>query len=153
MNLSEIFNENAIAVNISADSKIDALKYLIKLLYNARAIDDEGEFLQDVLLREREGQTGIGDGIAIPHGKSASVKKDCIAFGKLKQPVVWESVDDKPVSVIILFAVNKNTGAETHLRMMAMVARALADEETCQRLKEVKSKEEVYLVIDGMMVL
>lgn len=153
MNLSEIFNENAIAVNISADSKIDALKHLIKLLYNARAIDDEGGFLQDVLLREKEGQTGIGDGIAIPHGKSVSVKKDCIAFGKLKRPVVWESVDDKPVSVIILFAVNKNTGAETHLRMMAMVARALADEETCQRLKEVKSKEEVYLVINGMMML
>lgn len=66
MNLSEIFNENAIAVDIPADSKIKALEYLTKLLYKDQAIGDESEFLKDVLIREGEGQTGIGDGIAIP---------------------------------------------------------------------------------------
>ena len=129
MNLSEIFNENAIAVDIPADSKMKALEYLTDLLYKDQAIGDESEFLKDVLIREGEGQTGIGDGIAIPHGKSGTVRKDCIAFGKLKQPVTWESVDGKPVSVIFLFAVNRTTDADNHLRMMAMVARFLADEE------------------------
>ena len=148
MNLSEIFNENAIAVDIPADSKIKALEYLTKLLYKDQAIGDESEFLKDVLIGEGEGQTGIGDGIAIPHGKSGTVRKDCIAFGKLKQPVTWESVDDKPVSVIFLFAVNKNTDADNHLRMMAMVARALADEEICRRIKEVETKEDVFVIIN-----
>ena len=137
MNLSEIFNENAIAVDIPADSKMKALEYLTDLLYKDQAIGDESEFLKDVLIREGEGQTGIGDGIAIPHGKSGTVRKDCIAFGKLKQPVTWESVDGKPVSVIFLFAV-----------MMAMVARSLADEDICRRIKEVATKEDVFAVIN-----
>lgn len=63
MNLSEIFNENAIAVDIPADSKMKALEYLTDLLYKDQAIGDESEFLKDVLIREGEGQTGIGDGI------------------------------------------------------------------------------------------
>ena len=74
MNLSEIFNENAIAVDIPADSKMKALEYLTDLLYKDQAIGDESEFLKDVLIREGEGQTGIGDGIAIPHGKSGTVR-------------------------------------------------------------------------------
>lgn len=57
-------------------------------------------------------------------------------------------MDDKPVSVIFLFAVNKNTDADNHLRMMAMVARALADEEICRRIKEVETKEDVFVIIN-----
>lgn len=150
MSTMEIVNKNAIAVELEAKDKRQAITGLARLLLADGAIEDEEAFVDDVFLREQEGQTGIGDGIAIPHGKSQCVKKNCVAVGKLKTPLEWETVDGEPVSVIFLFAVQKDAPAEAHLRMMASVARALAHEDTCRCLKKAQTREEIINIVDQM---
>lgn len=99
--------------------------------------------MKDVLGREEVSTTGIGNGIAIPHGKSANVSETSVAVAKLKNEVEWQSVDDKPVKFIVLLAVNENDRTGVHVKLLSQMARKLASEETCKRLLEAKSGEEI----------
>ena len=127
--IADVINPNLIKMEMGANSKEEAITELSELLYENLA-----GFTQDVFARETEGMTGIGHGLAIPHGKSDSVKKTSLVIGKTKRPLEWESIDEAPVQVIILFAV-KNTDANTmHIKLLQKVAMLLADESFIDRL-------------------
>lgn len=147
MNFLDIINQNAIDINFDAKDKQEALRHLAELLEQDGAITDAEQFLEDVFLREAEGQTGIGDCVAIPHGKSEVVKKNCVAVGKLRSPIQWESIDEQPVRLVILFAVQAQSPAKEHLSMMAAVARLLAREDVCNRLINVGSQQELLHIL------
>lgn len=144
MQLTDILHKDCIAVGLAAANKEDALYHLAQLLKIHGAVGDLPAFLADVTTRELQGPTGIGDGIAIPHGKSDAVIRNCIAIGKLHTPIAWESIDGEPVRVIILFAVQKSSGADAHVRMMARVAGALADEDICTRMREAANRDQLF---------
>ena len=99
--------------------------------------------MNDVLTRESISTTGIGNGIAIPHGKSANVLETTVAIGRCEKQLEWESVDDKPVNFIVLLAVNENDRTGVHVRLLSQMARKLASEETCRRLVDAKTAEEI----------
>ena len=104
MNVSEVLKKERIALDLEAKSKEEALAALTELLYKSGVLADRDGFMKDVLGREEVSTTGIGNGIAIPHGKSANVSETSVAVAKLKNEVEWQSVDDKPVKFIVLLA-------------------------------------------------
>ncbi len=141
--LSEIINWNAVEVNLEAKDKAEVIGKLSELLLKDGSITSKEAFETDVYLREKEGRTGIGNGIAIPHGKSGAVIKTCIAVAVLKNGIPWETIDGKDVKVVILFAVNANEAGSAHVKLMAQVARLIAREEFCQALAQSTSKEDL----------
>lgn len=147
INLNELMNEHTINLNLQADSKQSALSQLVDLLVSEQAVSSKEGFLQDVYEREAQGQTGIGSSIAIPHGKSESVTKNAIAIGRTNTALEWESLDDQPVHIIILFAVKSEDQNDLHLKLLATVASSLAHEEVCEQLMQAQSPEEITNIL------
>ena len=143
MSVSEVINTNAVALNLEAANKTEVLDRLAELLWKDGSIGSKEAFVADVLLRESEGKTGIGGGVAIPHGKSDAVKKTCIAIAKLKEPIEWETIDGKPVRMVLLFAVDGKDKNNYFVKLMSRVARLLAREDFCRKLLSVEDKEEL----------
>ena len=143
MTVSDVLKSDRIALHLKSDTKESALKELTELLYKSGALTDKDAFLNDVLTRESISTTGIGNGIAIPHGKSANVLETTVAIGRCEKELEWESVDDKPVNFLVLLAVNENDRTGVHVKLLSQMARKLASEETCRRLVDAKTAEEI----------
>lgn len=147
VDLKKVIKKETIKLDMKATTKDEALKELTDLLYDAGTILDKEKFLKDVYYRETLGSTGIGNEIAIPHGKSEFVSKTSIAFGKTSTDIEWETLDDKPVRFIILFAVTESDKESVHVRLLSKVARKLGNEEICEELLKAKTPEKVYEII------
>lgn len=144
MDLSKILDDRIICIDMPAENKDEAITNLSKKLKAAGYIADVESFKKDIYYRESIGITGIGDYIAIPHGKSDSVKKIGIAIGKLKNEIEWETLDDKGVKIVFLFAVsNNNEYAEKHLMLLADIASKLGNEEAVDKLLKAKSVDDI----------
>lgn len=143
MNVTEVLKKENITVGLEADSKEKVIEALVDILYKSGALSDKKSFSEDVLNREKVSETGIGNAIAIPHGKSASVKETSAAAAILKTPVKWGEDEDEPVQFVVLLAVNENDKGNTHVRLLSQMARHMALPENCKKLTEAKSGEEI----------
>jgi PTS system fructose-specific IIA component len=146
MDVTDVINLNAIDLYLQVDDKKGAIEVLSELLFKDGSIRSKEEFINDVYLREAQGMTGIGDFIAIPHGKSDSVVKTCIAVGRVDKGIPWETIDDKPVKLIILFAVDNKSKNNQHVKLMAKVAGALASKKVCEALLEAEEAKDVLSI-------
>ncbi|MDR3596892.1 fructose PTS transporter subunit IIA [Clostridium sp.] len=144
VDLAKVIQKETIKLDMKATTKDEALKELTELLYDAGTLSNKEAFLEDVYYRETLGSTGIGNGIAIPHGKSKFVNKTSIAFGKTKADIKWETLDGKPVNFVILFAVTESDKSSVHVRLLSKVAAKLGDDEACEDLLKATTPEEVY---------
>ena len=144
IDLSKIISKDLLIVDSVSKSKQEVLLELAKLLEKKEYITNAVNFLDDVYLRESEGITGIGNGIAIPHGKSKSVKKTTVAIAVLKNEIDWETLDEKGVKVVILFAVQDTDATTTHILLLQQVAILLANDNFLDSLKEVSSIDQLY---------
>lgn len=151
MNIEEVLSENLIVLNMKARNKEEAIRELTEILYKEGKIFDKELFVKDVYLREAEGQTGLGNHIAIPHGKSDAVQVTSIIFGRTINDLIWESPDDKPVHVVILFAVRNIDKTTVHLKLLSQVAMALADDETLEKLLTTQDKKEIIRLLSQEM--
>jgi len=142
--LAKVIQKETIKLNMKATTKDEVLRELTELLYDTDALSNKEEFLEDVYYRETLGSTGIGNGIAIPHGKSKFVNKTSIAFGKTNSDIKWETLDGKPVNFVILFAVTESDKNSVHVRLLSKVAAKLGDDEACEDLLKATTPEEVY---------
>jgi len=144
MAVKEILDQRVIDLNMKAINKDEVLKHLAGLLKKAGYIDNLDGYLKDVYLRESEGITGIGNHVAIPHGKSDFVDRVGIAVGRTKQMIEWESYDGEPSDLFFLFAVPSDSeGAKDHLRLISELAGKLGNSKTLERLQTAKSYEEL----------
>ena len=142
--VSQIIDQKNIKTDLAGVTKEEVLKELATLLLQNNYITDVNGFIKDVYAREEEGQTGIGNYIAIPHGKSPYVDKIGVAIGVTENEIPWESLDGKGVKGIILFAVgDDNEGAQEHLKLLSLFARKLGNDEVIHRLIKAKYKDEV----------
>lgn len=148
MKTSDVISLNAVDLNMDVQNKEEALSHLCKLLEKDGDVTSADLFKRDVYLRESEGRTGIGDGVAIPHGKSESVQKTCIAIGRCKNPIEWETIDGKPVRVIILFAVSRKDKNNHFIKLMSEVARILAHPSTAKKLANCSDSSELMAIFD-----
>lgn len=150
MELREVLDKDVVQVNLEARDKEDALRKMSAILKRENYIEDIEDFVQDIYVREAEGVTGIGNGVAIPHGKSNSVKRIGIAIAKLLNPIEWETLDGNPVDLIFLFCVsNDNNFAENHMRVLSRVAGRIADDDLLQSIKESKTSQEIVNLMAG----
>lgn len=144
MEVKDVLNLGLINTKLSVNNKEEALKKMIKMFEKEGYLKDKERFLEDVYFREEQGQTGIGNYIAIPHGKSSFVNKPGVAIGINDKEIEWETLDDKGVRVIILFAVVDDIDASNeHLKLLAMFARKLGKEEVVKKLLNSKTSQEV----------
>lgn len=146
MNVSEVLKKEHIVTKLNAKTKEEALAALTDVLCATGNIADREAFLKDVLDREAISTTGIGNGIAIPHGKSENVAETTVAVGRLTAPVEWKSVDDNPVEFIVLLAVNEKDKTGLHVKILSEMARKLASEENCRRLLNAKDADEIVSI-------
>ena len=147
MDIKNVLDERIICNSLEAKDKEDALRQMSKMLEKTGYIDNKDAFLKDIFYRESLGCTGIGNGVAIPHGKSPSVTKVGIAIAKLTNEIKWETLDGKGVKVILLFAVGEKTeDAQDHLRLLAQVAGKLGKDKVVESLLKAESIEEIKSV-------
>jgi fructose PTS system EIIA component len=147
MQVLDVLDERIIDLNAQANNKEEVLTLLSKKLKNAGYIDDVEGFKKDIYLRESEGTTGIGNYIAIPHGKSDSVTQVGIAIAKLDHEIEWETLDGKGVKLIFLFAVSNNHEyARNHMLLLADIARKLGNDEAVERMLNATTVEDLKSV-------
>lgn len=143
MDVKTILDKNTIQTKLTAETKEEALIELANILFDNNYISNVEGFLKDVYVRESQGQTGIGNFVAIPHGKSKYVDKIGVAIGITDKEISWESLDGKGVKVIILFAVGDDVeAAREHLKLLSIFARKLGNDEIiAQLLKSVETED------------
>ena len=149
INIAKVINLNLIDLHLNGKTKKDVIKELSTLLKEDDDITNTQDFIDDVFLREEEGETGIGQGVAIPHGKSKAVKNTMIAIGLSDHPIPWETLDDKPVTAVILFAVRDQDADTLHLKLLQKVAILLSDDDFIDKLHAVKNKKDVINLLCG----
>ena len=99
-----------------------------------------------LLERERLGSTGIGGGIAIPHGRMATITQPCGLFARLAQPVDFDSIDERPVDIVFLLVAPEGAGAD-HLKALARVSRLLRDRALVDKLRATESADALYALL------
>jgi len=146
MKILDILPKSAIIPELEGRSKRQVLEELIEAILRAKPELDRQRLMAVLLERERLGSTGIGDGIAIPHGKLKDLDQLMLSFGKSNLGVDFESMDGKPVHLLFLLVAPENcTGI--HLRALARIARLLKPAPMRNRLIGVKTQDEIYAVI------
>lgn len=151
MLLKNLTSESLISTNQSFTSKTEVLRYLIKQLAVAGKIQSEEDFYQTVMERESLSPTGFEGGLAIPHGKSSTVKEAAFAVTTLQKPIgSWESVDpNNKVELVFLLAIPKSEEGSTHLSLLAELVTRLSNEEYKNKLIEAKNSQELYELLDA----
>ena len=146
MKLTDILDESSIVANLQANDKAEALEILVEAMtMNTEAVNKE-EILNVLLEREELGSTGIGDGIAIPHGKSSEITQIISGFGLSKQGIPFDSLDGNPAHLFFLLVAPENS-VGTHLKMLARISRMLKNVEFRKTLLEANSQQEIYQII------
>jgi nitrogen PTS system EIIA component len=145
MEITEILTPERVVADLRATSKKQALQELARHAARITGLNERAIF--DVLLeRERLGTTGVGNGIAIPHGKLNELDGLYGLFARVEKPVDFDAIDDDPVDLIFVLLAPEGAGAD-HLKALARVSRLLRDENVCQKLRGSESNEALYSVL------
>ena len=145
MEISDLLSSENVYVGLRATSKKQALQELAHRAAAMTGLHERSIF--DVLLeRERLGTTGVGKGIAIPHGKLADLERLYGVFARLDPPVEFEAVDDQPVDLIFLLLAPESAGAD-HLKALARVSRLLRDGKVCDTLRKSDDVESIFALL------
>lgn len=147
MKITDLLSIDSIEIGSSYKDKDELLKNAVKLICRSGIINNEKEYLNSVLKREKESTTGVGNGIAIPHGRCKAVDKACLAAIVLNKPVEYEALDNKPVELLFLIAAPEDKG-NVHLEILSKLAMMLMDQEFTFKLKNSRTAEEFIRVID-----
>lgn len=146
MRISELLQKESIALGRKPQDKADAIGQMVELLAKSGSLEDKKKFKQAILERERLSTTGIGEGIAIPHGKSSAVKRAALAAMVVPQGVDFASADGAPVHLLFMIAVPEE-GAELHLEVLERLAAMLMDEDFRKRLTAAKDAAEFLHIL------
>ena len=146
MRLSEILKPECIISDLKAHDKKGALEELSGVITEQEPSLNKGYLLQVLLERERLGSTGIGEGIALPHGKVHRLDRLLVSFGRSLKGLGFDSIDDQPAYLFFPLVAPENS-AGAHLQALAKISRFLKDSTFRQRLMDAKSNEEIYRII------
>lgn len=142
MKLTDILEPQCVKAPLDAKDKPSVIKELVSLLDQAGHLADPEEVLQSVMDREAVRSTGIGQGFAIPHGKSTNVDKLVMAIGKLAQPIDFDSIDGEPVTIVILLlSPLDRTGP--HIQALARISRIMTDPDLHKKIWSADSPEKL----------
>ena len=145
MTLDDIIDVQSVLPNVKAQSKKQLLQELSQAMAKTVAIDHRIIF-ETLLTREKLGSTGIGAGIAIPHGKLASLNRVHGLFARLAAPIDFESVDGNPVDLVFVLLAPDQAGAD-HLKALARISRMLRDPAVVAKLRGTDTAEGLYAIL------
>jgi nitrogen PTS system EIIA component len=146
MKLSEILDAENIIPDLKARDKKKALEELAGTVAGSKPTLDKNSLVKILLERERLGSTGIGDGVAIPHGKFHGINEPIISFGRSLKGLDFESMDGQPVFLFFLLVAPENS-ASLHLKALARIAKILKNSSFRKLLMELPTREELYQAI------
>jgi len=146
MKISEILAPASVVAELGAQNKIEALKELIAALTAAHPTVNQDDYLSILIERERLGSTGVGDGVAIPHGKIRSGKSVQAAFGRSSAGLQFDSIDDRPTHLFFLLMAPESA-AGTHLKALAKISRMLKSEQTRAALLGAEDAAQIYKIL------
>ena len=146
MTLSDLLTPKAVTARLEARTKRDALVELVDLLEDAHGLRSQGEILDRVLRREAMMSTGIGNGVAIPHGKAKAVDRMLAACGISLQGIDFESADGEPAYIFILLVSPETVGA-SHVKVLANISRVLKEESVRKMLREAAGPTELLAAL------
>jgi PTS system nitrogen regulatory IIA component len=145
MEIVDLLTPESVIANLRATSKKQALQELAKRAATRTGLKERAIF--DVLLeRERLGTTGVGNGIAIPHGKLPALDTLVGVFARLDRPIDFDAIDERPVDLIFLLLAPAGAGAD-HLKALARVSRLLRDQATCDKLRATDRDDALYALL------
>lgn len=147
MRITDLLSAESIELNGTAKNKTDVLNQMVDLMEKSGNLSEKETYRSAVFAREEEGTTGVGDGIAIPHGKSSAVTAPGLAAMVIKEGVEYDALDGAPVDLIFLIAA-PNTKDNVHLEVLSKLSVLLMKEEFTEALKAASSKEEFLQIIE-----
>lgn len=147
MNISSILNKTRIITDFSSTTKESVINELLDSLKRDESIIDLEKVREVVLEREKIMSTGIGNGFAIPHGKTNAVKGIVAVFGKLKEPINFDSVDGKPVNLIFLM-VGREDAVGEHIKMLSRISRIMNKDEAHGKLLNAETADEILKIFE-----
>ena len=150
MDISNLINMDAIFPQLKVSSK----KQLLQELGNIAKIKIKKpvqEIATILMERERLGSTGVGYGVAIPHGRFTELDKIFGVFAKLEKPVNYDALDNQPVDLVFLLLVPEKAGA-SHLKALAKISRILRDQTVCEKLRGADSGDAIYAILNSANV-
>ena len=147
MRITDLLDRRSVSLTATPKTKSEALDMAVDLMVKSEKISDREAYRKQVYLREEESTTGIGEGIAIPHGKCDAVKKPGLAAMVIKNGVEFEALDDEPVTLLFLIAA-PNTEDNIHLDVLSKLSVMLMDEEFTESLRNASSVDEFMDIID-----
>ena len=145
MEINNLLGPEGVIADLKATSKKQALQELARRAAEISGLHERTVF--DVLMeREKLGTTGVGNGIAIPHGKLPNLDRLYGLFARLGQPIDFQAIDERPVDLIFVLLAPESAGAD-HLKALAKVSRLLRDRPTCDKLRGTDHAEALYAIL------
>lgn len=148
MKLSELINVDAIRLRLQATNKREAIAELVDLLESAHHCRSQGEILDRVLRREAMMTTGIGNGVAIPHGKARAAERMMAACAVAPEGLEFESEDGQPAVLFVLF-VSPENAATLHVKVLANISRLFKEESVRRTLREARTPQEFLAALQN----
>lgn len=145
-----VIDENLIVLNLKSNRKEEVIRELAELAFNQGKVTSVNDYVKTVLEREKLFTTGVGNGIAIPHGKTDAVKESMMVFAKLEQQIEWESLDGKPVDLVFLLGVPEKDANDLHLQILSRISRKLMDDTFVDKLRKSQTKDEVIGILNSI---
>ena len=142
MKISDILSENLVVIGLEGDSKDEIIDSMIDVVAASPKVLDKNKVREAILEREKIMSTGVGNGFAIPHGKTDAVSDIVAAFAVTASPIDYHSLDEKPVRLVFLL-VGKDNMVGPHIKLLSRISRLMNKEEFRKRLLELKSSKEV----------
>ena len=149
MEINDLISSDVVVANLKATSKKQVLHNLARRAAKQTGVNERDIF--DVLMeRERLGSTGVGNGIAIPHGKLPELERLHGLFALLEQPVDFQAIDEHPVDLIFLLLAPESAGAD-HLKALAKISRLLRNTGICDKLRGSETSDALYAILTANM--
>lgn len=142
MNICSLLDAKTVFPDLEATDKAEILDYLISS-FKSKVSEDELEKIRTAVIeRENIMSTGVGKGLAIPHGKTAGIQETYAAFAILKEPVDYEAIDDQPVNMVFLL-VGPQSSNSLHIKMLSRISRLMNNSDFRDRLRNCSTSEEI----------
>ncbi|HAV7369400.1 TPA: PTS 2-O-a-mannosyl-D-glycerate transporter subunit IIABC [Shigella sonnei] len=149
MNLTTLTHRDALCLNARFTSREEDIHALTQRLAALGKISSTEQFLEEVYRRESLGPTALGEGLAVPHGKTAAVKEAAFAVATLSEPLQWEGVDGpEAVDLVVLLAIPPNEAGTTHMQLLTALTTRLADDEIRARIQSATTPDELLSALD-----
>ncbi|MCA0420148.1 MAG: PTS IIA-like nitrogen regulatory protein PtsN [Proteobacteria bacterium] len=145
MTLTDLLSPAAVISPLRANGKKQALQELAQHAATLTGLPDR-ELFEALLQRERLGSTGIGDGIAIPHGRMPGIERLVGLFARTEKPIDFDALDGQPVDIIFVLIAPEGAGAD-HLKALARVARVLRNQSVLEQVRKIRDPAAIYAIL------